>query len=60
MLLMDDSYDPDDVLMDIDTLDEFDFSSRDEEEIDFENPSFSKNTLNEFAGDTEAIGELFN
>jgi hypothetical protein len=57
---MDDFYDPDDVLMDPDAMSEFEAIDADDEEIDFENPLFSKSTLDEFAGETETISELFN
>jgi hypothetical protein len=57
---MDDYYDPDDILMDPDAMSEFDADDVDDEEIDFENPSFSKGTLDVFAGETETISELFN
>ncbi len=60
MLLMDDYYDPDDILMDPDAMSEFETVDVDDEEIDFENPSFSKGTLDVFAGETETISELFN
>ncbi|HEX2957843.1 MAG TPA: hypothetical protein VHO70_13490 [Chitinispirillaceae bacterium] len=60
MLLMDDFYDPDDILMDPDAMNEFDTIDVVDEEIDFENPSFSKSTLNELAGETESISEFFN
>jgi len=60
MLLMDDYYDPDDILMDPDAMSEFEPADVDDEEIDFENPLFSKSTLNAFAGETETISELFN
>lgn len=60
MLLMDDEYDPDDVLMDVDAINDFEVSSGDEVEIDFENPSFIKSTFDEFASETERITELFN
>jgi hypothetical protein len=56
---MDDYYDPDDILMDPDAMSEFEQEVNDDEEIDFENPSFSKSTLNQFAGETEVISELF-
>lgn len=59
MLLMDDYYDPDDILMDPDAMSEFDAEDVDDEEIDFENPSFSKSTLDQFAGENEVISELF-
>lgn len=60
MLLMDDFYDPDEILMDPDAMSEFETIDVDGAEIDFENPSFSKSTLNEFSEETETISELFN
>jgi hypothetical protein len=59
MLLTDDYYDPDDILMDPDAMSEPEADEIDDEEIDFENPSFSKSTLDQFAGETEVISELF-
>lgn len=59
MLLMDDFYDPDDILMDPDAISEFEPMDVDDEEIDFENPLLSRSTLDEFVGETETISELF-
>ncbi|MBN1601798.1 MAG: hypothetical protein JW915_09325 [Chitinispirillaceae bacterium] len=58
MLLMYDDYDPDEVLMDVDSIDEFDTISSSEEEIDFENPLFVKSTLGDFVSENETISEL--
>jgi hypothetical protein len=61
MLLMDDVYDPDDVLMDPDTqVTEF-TDLEDAEEIDFENPLSTKMSYEELTDEieTETIRELF-
>ncbi len=60
MLLMYDDYDPDEVLMDVDSIDEFDTIPGSEEEIDFENPSFVKSALGDFVSENEILSELIN
>lgn len=63
MLLMDDLYDPDDVLIDPDVLFEESVGLEDAEEIDFENPLSTKMTYEELTdeaeAETETIRELF-